>query len=181
VAHEALLRKWPWLKEKLYAERVFLIGKQQLEQDLRDWQAAADRDKADALLSGLKLTRARTWLVEHPTRLTAEQRAFVQMSVERDEAEKLSRERRRRNTTRASIAAAIVLAIFAAGAFWQFLAARGALKDAEAAHAQTAQELIRYTWIDLGAQQAEVDRLTTCRAQPQSRSGDRSAQPDLRK
>jgi len=26
---------------------------------LRDWQAAADKDKADALLTGLKLTRAR--------------------------------------------------------------------------------------------------------------------------
>ena len=56
MAHEALLRKWPWLKERLDAERVFLIGKQQLEQDLRDWQAAADKDKADALLTGLKLT-----------------------------------------------------------------------------------------------------------------------------
>jgi hypothetical protein len=87
VAHEVLLRKWPGLKEKLDAERVFLIGKQQLEQDLRDWQAAADKDKADALLSGPKLTRARAWLIEHPTRLTAEERAFVQASVERDEAE----------------------------------------------------------------------------------------------
>jgi hypothetical protein len=59
VAHEALLRKWPWLKERLDAERVFLIGKQQLEQDLRDWQVAANKDKIDALLTGLKLTRAR--------------------------------------------------------------------------------------------------------------------------
>jgi WD40 repeat protein len=96
VAHEALLRKWPWLKEKLDAERVFLIGKQQLEQDFRDWQAAADKDKTDALLTGLKLTRARVWLVEHPTRLTAEERAFVQASIERDEAQKRSRERTRR-------------------------------------------------------------------------------------
>ena len=218
VAHEALLRKWPWLKERLDAERVFLIGKQQLEQDLRDWQAAAEKDKADALLTGLKLTRARAWLVDHPTRLTAEERAFVQasvergkppleqdlrdwqaaaekdkndalltglrltrarawlvehptgltaeerafvqVSVERDEAEKRRRERTRRTITWGSIAAAIFLAVVAAGAFWEFQAAHVALKDAEAAHAQTAKELIRYTWIDLGAQQAEVDRLT---------------------
>ena len=218
MAHEALLRKWPWLKERLDAERVFLIGKQQLEQDLRDWQAAADKDKADALLAGLRLTRARAWLVDHPTRLTtdergivqasvergkppleqdlrdwqaaaekdkndalltglrlararawlverptgltAEERAFVQVSVERDEAEKRRRERTRRTITWGSIAAAIFLAVVAAGAFWEFQAAHVALKDAEAAHAQTAKELIRYTWIDLGAQQAEVDRLT---------------------
>jgi hypothetical protein len=81
VAHEALLRKWPWLKEQLDAERVFLIGKQQLEQDLRDWQAAADKDKADALLTGLKLSRDRAWLGEHPTRLPADERAFIQASV----------------------------------------------------------------------------------------------------
>jgi hypothetical protein len=88
VAHEALLRKWPWLKERLDAERVFLIGKQQLEQDLRDWQAAADKDKAGALLTGLKLTRARAWLVDHPTRLTDDERAFIQASIEREEAER---------------------------------------------------------------------------------------------
>jgi WD40 repeat protein len=92
VAHEALLRKWPWLKERLDAERVFLIGKQQLEQDLRDWQAAVDKEKADALLTGLKLTRARAWLVDHPTRLTAEERAFIQASIEREEAGRRSRE-----------------------------------------------------------------------------------------
>ena len=70
VAHEALLRKWPLLRSWLDAARVFLIGKQQLEQDLRDWDGAAETDKAGALLTGLKLNRARGWLVEHPTQLT---------------------------------------------------------------------------------------------------------------
>ena len=41
VAHEALLRKWPLLRSWLDAARAFLIGKQQLEQDLRDWEQAA--------------------------------------------------------------------------------------------------------------------------------------------
>ena len=40
VAHEALLRKWPLLKSWLDSARTFLIGKQQLEQDLRDWEDA---------------------------------------------------------------------------------------------------------------------------------------------
>ena len=52
VAHEALLRKWPLLRSWLDSARAFLIGKQQLEQDLRDWEQAAEADKAGALLTG---------------------------------------------------------------------------------------------------------------------------------
>jgi hypothetical protein len=117
VAHEALLRKWPWLKGQLDAERVFLIGKQQLEEDLRDWQAAADNDKVDALLTGLKLARARDWLVEHSSRLTADERAFIQASAKREGAEKRRRERTRRLITLGSITAALVLSIVATWAY----------------------------------------------------------------
>jgi hypothetical protein len=87
VAHEALLRKWPWLKQRLDAERVFLIGKQQLEQDLRDWEAAPAKDKADALLTGLKLSRVSGWLIDRPAQLTAQERALIQASIERVGAE----------------------------------------------------------------------------------------------
>jgi WD40 repeat protein len=141
VAHEALLRKWPWLKEQLDAERVFLIGKQQLEQDLRDWQAAADKDKADALLTGLKLSRDRAWLVEHPTRLTSDERAFIQASVEREEAERRRKERMRRIITWGSAAAVVVLALFLAGAVWQWLKAQESERQAnEARDVATANE-----------------------------------------
>src|SRR5208337_1395517 len=113
VAHEALLRKWPLLKSWLDSARAFLIGKQQLEQDLRDWEQAAEPDKVGALLTGLKLGRASRWLVEHPNQLSAQERAFIQASVERDEAEKRRKERNRRFITWGSIAAAFVLAVFA--------------------------------------------------------------------
>ncbi|MGO7917276.1 hypothetical protein ACC702_38330, partial [Rhizobium ruizarguesonis] len=76
VAHEALLRKWPLLRSWLDAARLFLIGKQQLEQDLRDWEGAAENDKSGALLTGLKLNRARGWLIEHPFQLTEREQAF---------------------------------------------------------------------------------------------------------
>jgi hypothetical protein len=45
VVHEALLRKWPLLRGWLDQERLFLIGKQQLEQDLRDWETAEAAQK----------------------------------------------------------------------------------------------------------------------------------------
>ena len=130
VAHEALLRKWPLLRSWLDAARVFLIGKQQLEQDLRDWEGAAEKDKAGALLTGLKLSRARGWLIEHPTQLTAQERGFIQASIRSVEAEERRRARTRRLVTLGSLAAALVLAVFAVFAS---LAEQHAQKSATAA------------------------------------------------
>ncbi|GGI21019.1 hypothetical protein GCM10010987_12280 [Bradyrhizobium guangdongense] len=131
VAHEALLRKWPLLKSWLDSARAFLIGKQQLEQDLRDWDQAAKPDKATALLTGLKLSRARRWLIEYPNQLSAQERAFIQASTARAEAETLRKERTRRIITWGSIAAALVLAIIAAGAVMLFLQARESEQHAQ--------------------------------------------------
>jgi len=50
VVHDALLRNWPLLCGWLDQEREFLIGQQQLEQDLPDWVAAGAAQKNDALL-----------------------------------------------------------------------------------------------------------------------------------
>jgi WD40 repeat protein len=111
VAHEALLRKWPRLRAWLDEERAFLIGRQQLEQDLRDWQTASDAEKVGALLSGLKLHRAESWLVERPQQLSADERAFIRASVERARADEQRRRRYRKWTVTASLAAALVLAV----------------------------------------------------------------------
>ena len=77
VAHEALLRQPPfseWLEE----DREFLIGKQQLQNDLRDWAEAKPADKKAALLTGLKLSRMRAWLEARPQDLTPQERDFGQ-------------------------------------------------------------------------------------------------------
>ncbi len=119
VAHEALLRKWPLLRSWLDAAHEFLIGKQQLEQDLSDWQQAPDADKSSALLTGLKLNRARGWLVEHPNQLTTQEREFIQASSEAAEEEELRKVKQRRLITQVSIAAAVVLAFVAGYALMQ--------------------------------------------------------------
>lgn len=129
VAHEALLRKWPLLRKWLDEAREFLIGKQQLEQDLRDWESAAEADKDGALLTGLKLNRARGWLATRPQQLTAQERAFIQAGIESAEAEQRRKAELRRNIARGSIAAALVLACLAAfGGFqwWNALKAKEA-------------------------------------------------------
>ncbi|MGO9419489.1 toll/interleukin-1 receptor domain-containing protein [Roseiarcus sp.] len=161
VAHEALLRKWPLLRSWLDAARVFLIGKQQLEQDLRDWEQAPEADKATALLTGLKLSRARRWLTEHPSQLSPQERAFIQASIERAEAETRRNERTRRIITWGSLAAALVLAVVAGWAVWEAWAAntaeksalqseqhaKDALSDAQLAHRRVAQvqQISRHT------------------------------------
>jgi TIR domain len=126
VAHEALLRKWPRLRSWLDAEREFLIGRQQLEQDLRDWEKAAETDKVRALLTGLKLDRAREWLDKHRKQLLAQERAFIQAGIDRvnEEEKHVAEENRRkartrRNITWGSIAAALALAGVAGVAAWE--------------------------------------------------------------
>jgi hypothetical protein len=116
VAHEALLRKWPLLRSWLDEAREFLIGKQQLEQDLRDWESAPEADKSGALLTGLKLNRARAWLTGRPQQLSAQERAFIQASMQgaEVEAEERRKSQSRRNIARASIAAALLLTCAAA-------------------------------------------------------------------
>jgi WD40 repeat protein/ABC-type arginine transport system ATPase subunit len=124
VAHEALLRKWPLLRGWLDEEREFLIGKVQLEQDLLDWGKAPAAEKSEALLSGLKLTRARTWLVEKPLQLSEAERKFIQDSIAHHEAEAARRERFRRRVQQASVSAALVLAVCLAGAMWEWRIAK---------------------------------------------------------
>ena len=97
AAHEALLRKWPLLRSWLDAAREFLIGKQQLEQDLREWEQALAKDKPRALLTGLKLSRARVWLTEYPTQLTGPEHTFILTSIEHADEEEHLKERMRRD------------------------------------------------------------------------------------
>jgi hypothetical protein len=160
VAHEALLRKWPRLRGWLDEAREFLIGKQQLENDLLDWESAADADKSATLLTGLKLSRMRAWLTERPHQLTPQMRAFGQASIEQAEAEQKRKQRQRRIVTRISIAAAFVMACFAAIAAYQGWAARRAAKATRQALEQLSVQMVHYSWIDVGHKQEENVLLT---------------------
>ena len=131
VAHEALLRKWPLLRGWLDEEREFLIGKDQLEKDLADWEKAPAGEKTEALLSGLKLSRARAWWVDKPLQLSETERRFIYASVEHHEAEAARRERARRRVQQASVTAALVLAVCLAGATWEWWIARARQATAE--------------------------------------------------
>ena len=64
VAHEAIFRRWDKLREWIAAEREFLAWRSGLEAARRAWQATPDNSKHDALLMGLALAHAQSWLAK---------------------------------------------------------------------------------------------------------------------
>jgi hypothetical protein len=125
VAHEALLREWPALKSWLDADRDFLTFKDDLEGDLAIWGSAEDKQKTGALLTGLKLSKARDWLLKRPQDLTESERAYVRASIDNEEL------RRRRNERLWLGAGAILttVAVAAVGAAWLAHQARGQAEE----------------------------------------------------
>jgi hypothetical protein len=152
VSHEALLRQPPfseWLEE----DREFLIGKQQLQNDLRDWEEATPANKKGALLTGLKLSRMRAWLETRPQDLTPQERNFGQASIKQADTEERRKAGLRRIITGASIAVAVVLACATVVAVYQWRIANAAKVEAER---QAQQALAR----QLSAQSlADIDAL----------------------
>jgi WD40 repeat protein len=133
VAHEALLRKWPLLRGWLDENREFIIGKGQLHQDLLDWQKAPASEKNTALLTGLKLQRAKAWLAER-RQLSDDLRGFVQASSDLAETQQL-KERRNRQRVIGGLSGLSALALAGAGiAWWREGAARAAQVEQYAAN-----------------------------------------------
>jgi tetratricopeptide (TPR) repeat protein len=83
VAHEALFAAWPLLARWLDEEREFLAGKAQLDRFLSDWRAAPAPQKHDALLQGLYLARAKTWLKTARDVLSHDEVSFIEASLRR--------------------------------------------------------------------------------------------------
>lgn len=85
VAHEALIRYWPRLRNWLSEDRSALMLRAAIRRDLQDWLQRG-RDP-DSLLRGSKLEEALRLLELPRLQLNAEERGFIQASaVERDRA-----------------------------------------------------------------------------------------------
>jgi WD40 repeat protein/transcriptional regulator with XRE-family HTH domain len=95
VAHEALLREWPRLREWLNESRADVRLQRQLAQAAHDWQVA-NRD-VSFLLTGARLAQFEGWAANTSVALTHDERAFLEASIaERDRSEAEERERQRR-------------------------------------------------------------------------------------
>ena len=84
VAHEAIFRRWEKLRDWIAAEREFLAWKSGLEAARRAWQATPDKSKNDALLMGLPLDQAQSWLAKRREDLSVANRDFIDQSTKRE-------------------------------------------------------------------------------------------------
>ena len=106
VAHEALLREWPrlrdWLEEDAEGRRLH----RQLTHAARDWDAAG-RDRSE-LYRGARLAAALDWAATHTAELNATERDFLDASRAASE-----RAQRRLRAVLAGVASLLVLAVIA--------------------------------------------------------------------
>jgi hypothetical protein len=95
VAHEALIREWPRLREWLAEERENLRLQRQLGAAADDWQRLAH--DAGCLYRGARLTQAVEWADGHAEHLSSLERAFLDASARatRDEATRVEAQRQR--------------------------------------------------------------------------------------
>jgi tetratricopeptide (TPR) repeat protein len=122
VAHEALFKAWDTLDRWLTDEHDFLTDIERLKVAHEVWSRAPEPDKAEALLHGFLLSRARDWLEKYPSRFKAPNlrpiRSLIRASAAAEDAERVKQERARQYVVYGSVAAAIVGVALAVGAGW---------------------------------------------------------------
>jgi WD40 repeat protein/class 3 adenylate cyclase len=89
VAHEALIREWPTLRDWLAQNRDAVRLHRQLSEAAESWQLLAQ--DPGALYRGTRLVQALDWAQANPHQLNGQEQAFLDASredAEREEAEK---------------------------------------------------------------------------------------------
>ena len=94
VAHEALIREWPRLREWLSEDRESLLLHRQLNMAASAWEA--DERKQEYLYRGSRLSQALEWVEKHPGEPSAVEKAFLDASKSASEREIAEREAQRR-------------------------------------------------------------------------------------
>lgn len=147
VAHEMLLRKWPRLARWIDEEREFLIWHGQLETARREWEAAPEETRDEAVLMGLALATARDWMATRSEALSEADRTFLRRSIDVAEARRAEelhraqelaeeRERSRRRLawiSRLATAAAVIFLLLGGWATKLFFDERAASDVAQVA------------------------------------------------
>lgn len=110
IAHEALLRAWPRLRQWIEDDRKDLLDRQRLAEAARVWKSAAG-----PLYAGARLDEARKWLGQEQPRarrlLSPVEEGFVRASV------RAVRRRKTRRWSFVAVAAVAVLLLVAGGVY----------------------------------------------------------------
>jgi WD40 repeat protein len=92
LAHEALMREWPRLRDWIDADREGLRIHRNLNSAAREWEALGRDD--GALYRGARLAEATEWTEAQQPHLNETERAFVAASEEAREHDRVTRRRR---------------------------------------------------------------------------------------
>ena len=136
VAHEALLREWPRLREWIEEDTEGRRLRRHITQAATEWDAGA-RDQGE-LYRGARLAAALDWSTDHAFELNELEREFVTESRDVSEREAKRARRTNRRLRGLLIGVAVLLAAAVAGGIFA-LVQRGEARDAETA--QLAQRL----------------------------------------
>jgi energy-coupling factor transporter ATP-binding protein EcfA2 len=98
VAHEALIREWPTLRNWLDEDRVGLRIHRELTEAAQAW-VGLNRDPG-ALYRGLRLVRAETWIAERDAQLSELEKSFLEESRAALLAEEEARRKERQRALR---------------------------------------------------------------------------------
>lgn len=85
VAHEALIREWPTLRQWIEDGRKDLHLRQCLTEAAQAWQAASQ--DSDLLYRGLRLAQARVWALSHGKEINLLERDFLAASIDTNDCE----------------------------------------------------------------------------------------------
>ena len=100
VAHEALIREWPTLREWLNQDREGLRLHRHLTVAAYEWELLG-RDPG-ALYRGAHLAQAREWAALHPNALNAGEREFLAESINQERREEQEREEQQKRELEAA-------------------------------------------------------------------------------
>jgi tetratricopeptide (TPR) repeat protein len=89
IAHEALVRRWPRLKQWLEEDREILVWRQRLGSIIQGWQQTGRDD--GFLLRGSLLDEARLWLTRRSNDLTPAEKDFINASLNLHRRERANR------------------------------------------------------------------------------------------
>jgi len=106
VAHEAIFRRWDKLRVWMESEREFLAWRSALEADRRQWEQAPADARNDALLMGLALATAQSWLARRAEDIPRVDREFIDQSMRREALEREQRQLERERLAAAELARA---------------------------------------------------------------------------
>jgi WD40 repeat protein/energy-coupling factor transporter ATP-binding protein EcfA2 len=140
VAHEALIQRWPTLRDWVRANRDNMRARAAILRAKAEWEENSEQEKF-LLDPGVQLVRGRA-LLDNPGDVAVDDiRDYVSRSIEKDQGRldakrqaDLADQKRiadaRRRTTQVALAGLVIALLVAAAAGWQYFVATAAKKEA---------------------------------------------------